>query len=321
MNPENFVFKGKFFVYSKEIGYIRSTLTDFLYSEGFSLEGGHPLVYPFLSLVFIRFHPESSSAPLLLRVKKSLRLISDEEFRQELYFHSLLTTRDDVPFEVALDLYTGKFKGYEGTIIEVISKPAVYFKITQRNFSPNFISKEKYSFIKIENEHFIKRIVNAVGGYLTEEPKPLEVYIHSSTIEKLKSFRFEEVAKLLENGKKKVEIGNSDGLDDLRAAIEQFFRDLMIKLNEKAERADKWEKDLKQLNTLGYLDEDTERVIRSTLYNGVYSFLSNVRTHPPRKEVDLFTSRLLFNLTEDVFDYLIERIIKFKIKTNTEKGN
>jgi hypothetical protein len=175
------------------------------------------------------------------------------------------------------------------------------------------ISEEEYSFIATENKLFLEKISKALNGYIIDDPKPLKLYIDSKVIEKLRYFGFEKVAEIMRNGKKKIELGDSSGLDDLRGAIENFLFFLTYKLGIDQYPLHKLEDNISSLKKSGYIDEGTERLIQSVLHKGVYIFISNEKTHQ-RKDVDLFTSRLCFNLVEVVFDYLIERIIRFNMK-------
>lgn len=316
MQAENFVFKGKFFVYSKELNKIKDVLTDFLQTENYQQISPISFFYNFFSLTFMRYTSQLS-VPLNLRIKKYLGLISQNELAQELYFKSILRTRNDIPYEINVFTYLGKLRDTEGILIEVLSKPVVYYKITQLSLSPNSINKEEYSFISVENKTFIEKIAKALHGIIVDDPKPLNLYIETEIIEKLKSFDFGNVAEIMKKGKEKIELGNSDGLDDLRGVIENFLSDLISKLGGKPYPLHECEKNIQQLKKLGYIDENIERLIQFVLHKGVYVFLSNVKTHP-RKDVDLFTSRLCFDLTENVIDNLIERTVRFKTKVSKE---
>jgi hypothetical protein len=314
MRAENFVFKIKFFAYSKNLEKIRKGLVTFLENEGYSYVNPISSLYNFLSMTFM-LNTLSISPPITLKLKKIIGLLDDKRLKQEIYFQTISKLRDDVPYEINIFMYFGKWKESDGIIVEVISKPAIYFKITQLLYSPNLVSKEKYSFIDTENRIFLEKIAKAIHGYVIENPKPLNFYIENELIEKLKFFGFEKVAEILKKGKEKIELGDSSGLDELRGAIENFLHDIIIKLGATPNELHECEKNISLLKNLGFINEEIERLIRSVLYKGVYVFLSDVKTHH-REDVDLFTSRLCFELSEVVFNYLIERVVRYKVKVS-----
>lgn len=311
MKAENFVFKGKFFINSKELEKIKNALIDLLRGEGYMYVSPISFFHNFLSMTFCLKLPEIST-PISLRFKQLLGIKSKSETSTEVYFKQLAKTKDSVPSEIDISVYFGKINDTDGIIVEVVSKPVIWFKITQLLVAKQ-ISQEEYSFVSVENKQFIEKISRALNGYFIENPKPLDAYISSEILEKLISFGFPKISEMIRKGKEKIELGNSSGLDELRGAIENFLYQFILKINEKPEPLDKPERNIQLIKNLRYIDDDIKRLIESILFKGVYSFLSNVVTHP-RKEVDIFTSRLCFDITEDVFDYLIERIIKYKIR-------
>jgi len=319
MRAENFVFKIKFFMNSKELNKIRDSLISFLQSEGYSYANPISSFYNFLSITFMLNTPPIST-PFNLRLKRIFGFIDNQKLKQEIYFKTISKIRSDMPYEINIFIYLGKWKDFDGMIVEVLSKPVIYFKITQLLYSPNLVSSEEYSFISTENKIFLEKIAKAVHGYIIEAPKPLNFYIETEVTEKLKSFGFEKAAEIMRKGKEKIELGDSGGLDDLRGAIENFLYHLISKLGDEPFPLHESEKNISLLKNFGYIDENIERVIKKILHGGIYSFISNVKTHP-RKDVDLFTSRLCFNIVEETFNYLIERVWRFKIKNKTDQND
>lgn len=311
MDPENYVFRGKFFLLTKELEGCKNFIVNFLNDEGFVKISRTMNLYEFFSMTFNRIPPKLTPS-IGLRIKKTLGFINQEEFNIEKRFVELSRMRDELPFEVDVSFHIGKYKDMEGTFFELLSKPAIYFKIAQLHFTKN-ISKEKYSFIKIENTSFITKFAKALHGIVIEEPMALKQYVTSEVIDKLNSYGFENVSKIIKDGKTKIELGDSSGLDDLRGAIDNFAHDIILKLDKKPFNLDDPERNIALLKSLGYLNNDIERMLLAILHKGVYVFLSNTKTHS-RKDIDIFTSRLCFNVTETIFDDLIERVIHYKTK-------
>lgn len=56
-------------------------------------------------------------------------------------------------------------------------------------------------------------------------------------------------------------------------------------------------------------------LLTQTLVNGVWVKLSDDAVHG-RKSFSLFDSRLFFNLSEDTFDFLIEKVLRYNIKSS-----
>ena len=311
---ENFVFKGKFFVASKDINKIKDILIDFLQSEGFKQVKPFSFFHNYFSLTFC-LQDLKISIPLGLKIKRYFGMISEMELKTLIHFKSLSTKRDEIPYEVNISMYMGKYKDLDGIIIEITSKPVIYIKIATQLIPEKIINKEEYSFVNVENTEFIRYVAKALHGLIIEEPKPLKLYVTTEIINNLEYFGFANTAKMIRNGKEKIELGNSDGLDDLRGAIEDFLYEIILKINETPYPLDQSEKNIQKLKNRGYINDDIKILIESILHKGIYRFLSNVRSHP-RKEVDLFTSRLCFDATEDVINNLMERVIHYKLKTS-----
>ena len=213
-----------------------------------------------------------------------------------------------------IHLYTEKYKNILGVMVEVTSLPAMYFQVTQ-GISPYFntLKEEEYSAIIFENSELIESIAKSIHGIIIEHPKPLLEYFKTEVIKKLESLEFKKVAKMLEESKAKIETGKiKEGLDDLRGCIENFLYELIFKIGNKPKPLDKPEKNIELLEKSGYISGEAKGRIKSILYNGIYCFLSD--KYHKREETDLFMARLCIGIVENIFDYLLERCIRYNIK-------
>lgn len=311
MLAENFVVKGVFFkVKSSKEDYptllenLKGMLLENLRSKGYLYAGPDSFSYNFLEMKFDTIIPREIS---LLQKIPFFREKSGDS-----YFKQLDKTRQDMPWCLRVYIYPGNFKEKEGLFIEIISEPAIFYKIVQRNPSL-FVDEKQYSFIVYTNKEFVDGIAKSLLCSYVKDARPLGEYVKTEVSEKLKSFKFDKIATLLETGRKKIELGNSDGLVDLRAAIEQFLVELITRLGGKPHSLDKPESNIQLLEKTGYLDGVTKGLLVKVLFNGVYVHLSDGSIHN-RKEVNLFDARLLFNLNDQVFDYLLEKILRYKIR-------
>jgi len=106
-----------------------------------------------------------------------------------------------------------------------------------------------------------------------------------------------------------------DGLTDLRTAIEFFLFDLITKIGDTPRSQDKVAANITKLQQLGYLNGQMEGLLTQTLVNGVWVKLLDDAVHG-RKSFSLFDSRFFFNLSEDTFDFLIEKVLRYNIKSS-----
>ena len=116
---------------------------------------------------------------------------------------------------------------------------------------------------------------------------------------------------MLEKSRSEIELGRG-GLDELRAAIENFLHELVKKQSENPYPLHMPEKNIEKLEAMGYLYGEIKGLIVAILYNQVYKKLAE-KVHK-RQEVSLFEARLYLALVEEIIDYLFERVCRYKIK-------
>ncbi len=312
MNLNQIIVRGKFIVPCKKenslemINKVKDGIIAFLKGEGYEYSGPTMPFYNFLSIHFTLYKPGKLS--LFDRLK------SKEEQELKKYFNGLKTTRNDTPFRIIVNLYFGKYKEIEGIIVEVISQPALYFKITQGIFSLNYnLTETERSAIIFENTQFIKRISHAFHGYIIEEPKPLSILFKTKVIEKLQQFGYKKIRSLLEEAKRKMETGRrKEAIDDLRGVIENFLYQLVENVGITPKRRDQPEKNIELLWKEGYLTNELKGLFTSVLIRKVYGEISD--KHHRREDADLFTLRIWYSLIESCIDSLLEVVHHFGIK-------
>lgn len=137
----------------------------------------------------------------------------------------------------------------------------------------------------------------------------------------MRKYGIEKVAELLENGRQKLETGRSeDGLIDLRSAIEIFLVEILKMIGNKPHSQDKVKQNIEVLEKSRYLDGKMKGLLIKILHNSIYDHISDKAAHK-REPCYLDDSRYIFDLTDDTFNYLIEKISpnNFKDKSNTER--
>ena len=228
------------------------------------------------------------------------------------YFKRLKSVKKSTPWRIKIDFVQGSYKDRDGIAVNIISEPAIFHKIVQLGHS-DLISAGDYSYIIYENTEFVMDIARAVFLATIKEPEPLNTCVQSDITQKMKNLGFINVGALIDNGRLKIESGHIlDGLGDLRSSIELFFYMIVEKLGETPRAQEKLKDNIELLEKAGYIDGETKGLILKVLYNSLYTILSE-RIHK-REPCLLFNARLYFCLTEQIFDYLIEKIIIHNVK-------
>jgi hypothetical protein len=315
MIAENYVVKGSFFSYrqkDEELSVFfqktKNKITDYFHYQAYVDSSPGSIFSSYAEMQFkILIENEIPQKGLLSKFRKK---------EEEPYFKKLRITRRGTPWIVKLNFYPGKFLDADGLNIDIISEPAIFYQIDQLGWNIP-IDRKEYSFITYSNTQFIIGLANAMLWSTIKDPKPLQYYSKTELSQKMRKYNFEKIADLLEKGTTKIEIGNSDdGLMDLRSAIEIFLVDLIKRIGESPHPQDKVSANIEILEKLGYLDGKMKGLIIQTLYNGVWSKISDTAVHK-REPFNLFDARLCFNVTEEIFDYFIEKVLRYNIKTST----
>ncbi|HEC86494.1 MAG TPA: hypothetical protein ENI49_01290 [Thermoplasmatales archaeon] len=320
MNAENFAVKGKFFVqkpekidFSEFFESLQNAIIDYMLSKGYTYSGPSSFFFKYTELEFYLSRTEASSF-----LEKIRKVLNRDRYDWKIYSQSLARTRDDMPWRVKIYLYFGKFKENKGIILEIISEPAIFYKIVQLNKHPN-VKHSDYTYIIYTNREFVEGIAKSIHAFTIKEARPLSNYVKTEISDKLKKFGFLEESELLEKGRKRIEIGDiENGLLDLRSAMEVFFFNLVKrKIKLKPATQDKIKANIEKLGNAGYLDDEIKGFLISICHQKIYNVLSDQPAHkrePIKEQYSLFEARLFFNLVENIFDYLIERCIQYNIR-------
>jgi len=326
MEAENFVVKGKFMVIRPEnietrklLNKIKDIIIENLLSKGYIYKGPISFMYNYFELEFL--FDQTLEMPLHYKLLKLLPIYDENKYKIECYLKDLERKREDIPWRIKIYLYLGEFRGKNGIILEIISEPAIFYQIVQLGRNPN-ISRNKYSYIIYTNSEFIEGVAKSIHAITIENPKPLSHYIKTNVSTKLKEFGFLEEAKLIEKGRSRIEIGDiENGLMDLRNAMERFFFNIIKKTGFEPAHKYKIKKNIEKLENLGYLSGEIKGfIIKMT--DHLYSILSEQPAHerePVKKQHNLFDARLFFDLIENIFDYLIEKIIRYNIRNHQKE--
>jgi len=308
---ENLIVEGKCFIPSsidlKSIDGLKNLLTEFMSRAGYEPQDLTTIFFRdrFLTTSFYLISP-FREIPLTLKIKKSLGLVSEEEINWRKYSNALTRTRDDVSFKVNFSIIPSKQKDREGFIIAIRSEPAILFKIRSLGKKPS-LDEFDYSNIIESNRHFIEEVMRGVGAIILEKPKAIAEYTRTPTLEKLEKFGFDKIAKLLGQGRIKIERGDTeDGLTDLREALKDFISESVRRRG--GEPKNSIPKDLDTLKELGYIDKCMYEVIRNFLYEWIYSYLSAKPVHR-RERINVDDAKFLFSISEEIMSYLLEKIL------------
>ncbi|MDD3421029.1 MAG: hypothetical protein PHS47_01855 [Methanocellales archaeon] len=319
---ENLIVKGKYFIPVKveQIGALKATLREYLDKKGYEPEDTRSLFFNdrFLTLNF-RLSFGSLEEPFKLKLRKILGFLSEEEIQNKLYFKKLETTRRELPFKIDICLSLQKVNETEGIVIEIMSKPVAYYHITQHITQMNkdlYLDKTDYSLIKHENTEFIKELMASIHARCLSEPALLSSYIQTEISQKLVSYKFDKIAQLLDEGKKRLEIGEN-AVGNLIGVIENFLVELIKRLDIKPAGLHQPEKNIQKLKDCGFLSDKTEGTIQSSLFHSVYRKLKDI--DHKKEDIDYFDLVLYYGITESIIDYLLDKVIKYKIKITQYK--
>lgn len=301
MKAESFITKGIFFAKADK-NVLKYLINGNLRSKGFILGEPNPRFYPYLEMNFnLEIRDNPSLMEKIFKIKKNYR---------KKYFKRLKECRNDFPWTVRVYIHPGKFEEEEGCYIEIISEPSIFYKIIQLNRRIN-ICEEDYSFIIYTNQQFINGIASSLNFIVIKNPSVLSQYINNYCIEELKNFKFDKIAKLLEEGRKKLE-GGGNAIGDLIGIIENFLEELIKRIGERPKGLHNPEKNIQKLKDSGFLEDYMEGSLMKGIYNAVYLPLKD-KDHK-KEQIDLFNLKLFYGVIENYILYLIERILKFRIK-------
>lgn len=313
MRAENYIIKGTFFRSKIKEQYVGNALSDIqIIIKGYFISKGYKDTSPFfLGIKYLEQEFHLAQTPKISKIKK---LFGQGEKTQatKQYFNNLKKTRQDLPGEIKVHVYPGRYNETDGFFVDIISKPIKYLKITQLNESPE-ISQSEYSFIMNENIEFLNSFAKANSCSIVKEPLPISIFIKTEISDKLRRYGFVKIAEFLEKTNEKLEIGKSvEAVDELVRAIENFLVDLIANLKETPKGLHQPEKNIQLLKDKSYINNEMQGVVYGVLYNNAYLPLKN-HEHLG-KDFDLFDLRYIYELAEQSIDYLLEKVWRYKVK-------
>lgn len=320
---ENIIVKGKYFVPAKseQIPALKSALQTYLAVAGYLPEviaQGRTFFGESRFLTANYYIPLSSrEVPWKLKLRRLLHLITEDAIKKEQYNIGLGSTRREVPCGIRLRFSLQTINNVDGIVIDVTSVPVAYYQISQLNRNL-YLDRADYGMIKYENTEFIEEIMASIHAQTLSEPKLLSDYIKNDISEKLRVYKFTKVAECLDNGRKKLEMGE-DAYDDLIGVIEIFLFDLVNRLDTTPAGRHNPEKNIDKLKRLGFLSDKTEGIVQSSLFHSVYLKLKDIQHK--KEHLDYFDASLYYGITESIVDYLLETVVKYRVKyeQNEEK--
>jgi hypothetical protein len=316
MSLKNLIVKGKYYQYTSEnpnledqikhLNRIKQLIQHYLISTGF--DDATPSVYNYANMTFYQHIDRTEE----IEQKSMFAFLTKE--RREVKTHYLVqlnNVKNSAIWRVNVCCYPNDFYNKKAVFVEVTSEPAIIHKYQQLNYRPS-LNQDDIDLIIFENTEFISQLAISILLNEFEKPKPLDSFVKTEVTIKLRNSGFEKIANLLEKGRKEIEEGKTEnGLVDLRSALELFLVELIEKRNGVTNNQDKIKMNINELKKLGIIDDSIAKLLVAILVQGAYSNLSDT-THT-RNSVDLFDARLYFDVIEKVFDYLIEKGVKYNI--------
>ena len=320
INIENVIVKGRYFVPVKfdNISSLKNTLQEYLAKKLYQPEDLRNVFFQdrFFTQNF-RIFLQKPEMPWSLQIKLKLRLLTIEEVEDKFYSQRVSNLRNEIPYEVRISLSVQSINNVDGVVIDITSIPTVFYKVSQKINTRIFLDKNDYVCIAYQNTEFIKEIMAAIHAQVITEPKLLSEYVKSEIIQKLVIYKFEKIAKLLEDGKKKMELGEN-AIGDLLGAIENFLFDLLNRISIQPDALHKPENNISKFKTNGFITDEIEGSLKCTLFNGIYLKLKD-KDHK-KEEINYLDLKLYYDIVEDIIDYLLDRVIKYKIKVKDENA-
>lgn len=318
MSLKNLIVKGKYSVVFSEtpdldhlrelFDKIKQNIQVYLSESGYQQTSPDSLLHNYANMEFYPIISASTLEP----IKKSWFWVRRKP-RTNLHLDQLNRMKKAAPWHVSVSCYPGQMGDKHLIVVEITSEPSIIHQYQQLHIAP-ILNQDDIDLIVYENEEFIARLAKANLLNTLEKPKPLGSFIKTEVALKLRTFDFNEIADLLEKSRKEIEGGKSEnGLVDLRSAIELFFVRILERKGEKAAPQKDINKNIDKLHGLRYIDTNTHKILMKLAYNGLYTNLSEI-THD-RISRDYFDSRFQLNITEQIFDYLLDRVIKLNIRT------
>jgi hypothetical protein len=312
---ENIITKGEYVLFTDldSLNNIKKFLNEYLVKKGYVPEDLNNIYYidRFFSMNYILSMP-STELSFWLKLKKTFKNITSDEIKNKQYFKNLANKRKEVPFIIKIILSLKHINKKRVIAIEITSTPVIYYQITQLKIN-KYLDSQDYSLIRYENREFIKEIMGAISANCVSEPNLLNDYIKSEVSKKLRLYKFNKIANLLDDGIQKLEMGENS-TPNLIGVIENFLFELVSQLNITPEKLHNPEKNIFKLKKAGYLNDKLEATVKEVLFKGVYLKLKDL--DHKKEHIDNIDLNGYYGITESIINYLLDKILKYNIKSN-----
>lgn len=313
MREENFIVKGVCFTpfSANEIETLKNLkrmATEFMTHKLYSREdfNAHFSENNFLSMTFHRNLPLKQVKELQEKNNGWFEKIFPKKGKHISPWHEALATTDNrIPLEVKILINLKNLPQKKGALIKVFSEPTALAQTRLLGY-PAPRTESEISSIVAHNKIFVEELMTIFAGEILEEPKPLDIYYQSLTIDKLEKTGFGKIANHFRKAKSKMYEGHiEDGLTDLRSALDNFL--IVIVKQIKKEPTDKIKTNLRIIYEAEYLEKFIFLMINE-VDNKIYTYLSKKPVHA-REKISLKDAEFCFTIFEKVVDLLIEKVI------------
>nr|WP_321498365.1 hypothetical protein [uncultured Methanolobus sp.] len=173
VRKSNFIVEGKCFIpisiNDQRYNSLIEKIIDYFYWKGYDrLNSSNPYSKNYLfQQTFSRSIQDN--APLKLKLKKFLRLITKSQYDQEIYFLTLSKLTDEAPINISYSISPAKIENNSGCIMKISVEPAIIFKMKQLNYNID-VSESAYNDIIEYASITIHEFIEAFWFDVVEKP-------------------------------------------------------------------------------------------------------------------------------------------------------
>ncbi len=153
---------------------INSLIAQKMIGRGFSTDDNVDL-FRGIPTFMMRFYanPTKHNPPLVMRIKKGLGIINQEELDDKVFFDALSRLVDEHPHKISFSIKIGQISNNRnGYLIKIETEPAIVAKKRNLGIEPR-VNATRYNEIIDYNKKLVHEIINELGAGILEEPKVL----------------------------------------------------------------------------------------------------------------------------------------------------
>jgi len=284
---------------------------DYMHKFGYVEESNkHPLLEDTFGTIRCRFKIDSHLEPIPINMR--IRRMFNQDYQRQIeryqYERRLSKIAMALPYYIIFHISPGTHKNVEGFHVHVTSEPTLRYQRRALGWRPN-LTEYNQSEIAYSNEQIITEIFRGLGARIVEIPKIIGESCETPITKKLVELGFKKVADLLQRCLDKIEKGDTDGaLTNLRSSIDIFTKDLVTNYVSETELKKSIAQNLKIIEKEKFYSDTVSRSLCKILDSSIYHYLSDKPVHKG-EQLNETDSRFLFRLVEDIFNYLIDKII------------